>query len=175
MKVRQLAHEEINNRQRQFPLQVIAENISSPENVGMIFRICEAMGVKALLLSGESPIPPKRKISKTARSAEKMVTHRYEPRSSGLIQQLQQEGYLVYALEITNTSEDIRGVKFNSNQAVALLVGGERNGVDQASLDLVDGCLSIPLYGLNTSINVVTALSIGLYEVTRQWAQSEME
>lgn len=169
MKVKQLSHQEIQNAQRQFPLQVIAENISSPENVGMIFRICEAMGVEALVLSGESAVPPHRKISKTARSSEERVVHRRVEDTLAAIRQAQEAGFRVLALEITNTSTSIGQYDFRPHKKVVLVIGGERHGVDQATLEAVDGCVHIPMFGLNTSINVVTALSIGLYEVTRQW------
>ena len=120
-------------------------------------------------------MPPHRKISKTARSSEERVAHSQIVDTVAAIRQAQQKGFRVLALEITNTSRAIGRYDFRSLDKIALLVGGERHGVDQATLEAVDGCLHIPMFGLNTSINVVTALSIGLYEVTKQWTQSAEE
>lgn len=167
-KIRQLTHSEIKNEQKRFPIAVLCENFISPENVGMTFRICEAMGVAYLYLSGSTPAPPNRKLVKTARSAHHKVPFKQELDNAGLLRQLKTAGYTLIGLEITNQSQDIRTFDFKVFDRIVLVVGAERYGISEATLQLLDATVHIPMYGVGSSMNVVTALSVGLYEVTRQ-------
>ncbi|NND30990.1 MAG: hypothetical protein HKN76_00275, partial [Saprospiraceae bacterium] len=116
MKVIQLKHEDRFQSKPNHELIVIAENIISLENVGSIFRICEAMGVKKLFFAGTWPDLNNRKVKKTARSTQELVTHETIGSSSEIIPELRKEGYIIYALEITNGSLDIRTVGFLGSQ-----------------------------------------------------------
>lgn len=167
-KIKQLSHQETTNCVKTFPLVVLCESFLSPENVGMTFRICEAMGVHHLYLAGSSPTLPNRKIVKAARSAHKRVPHSHQLDTAGLLQQLKQDGYTLIGLEITNQSKDIRTFDFTTLDKIAFIAGAERYGISEASLNTLDATVHIPMYGLGSSMNVVTALSIGLYEITKQ-------
>ena len=167
-KITQLTHSETINLSKTFPLVVLCENFLSPENVGMTFRICEAMGVEHLYLTGSSPNLPNRKVVKAARSAHKQVPYSHQLDTAGLLQQLKQDGYTLIGLEITNQSKDIRSFDFKSSEKIAFVAGAERYGISAATLQVLDGTVHIPMYGVGTSMNVVTALSIGLYEITKQ-------
>lgn len=167
-KIKQLTHTETVNLSRTFPLVIICEDFQSPENIGMTFRIADAMGVAHLYLAGNSPTLPHRKITKTARSADKRVPYSHHLDTSDLLQQLKQEGYQLIGLEITNQSKDIRSFNFANFDKIAFIAGAERYGISEATLTTLDATVYIPMYGVGTSMNVVTALSIGLYEITKQ-------
>ena len=167
-KIKQLAHSEIINTTKHFPIVVICENFLSPENAGMTFRVCEAMGVQHLYLTGSSPNLPNRKMVKAARSAHKRVPYSHHLDTAGLLQYLKQEQYTLIGLEITNQSADIRTFDFTIFDKIAFIAGAERYGISEATLQVLDKTIYIPMYGVGTSMNVVTALSIGLYEMTKQ-------
>ena len=164
----QLTHSETINLSKTFPIIVVCENFQSPENIGMTFRIGDAMGITHLYLTGNSPTLPNRKISKAARSAHKRVPFSHHLDTAGLLEQLKQEGYTLIGLEITNQSQDIRSFDFSKLEKIAFITGAERYGVSEATLQALDATVHIPMYGVGTSMNVVTALSIGLYEITKQ-------
>ena len=117
----QLSHQETTNCVKTFPLVVLCENFLSPENVGMTFRICEAMGVHHLYLAGSSPTLPNRKIVKAARSAHKRIPHSHQLATAGLLHQLNQDGYTLIGLEITNQSKDIRTFDFTTLDKIAFI------------------------------------------------------
>ncbi|MFK7982984.1 MAG: TrmH family RNA methyltransferase [Saprospiraceae bacterium] len=167
-KIKQLTHTETVNLSKTFPVVVICEDFQSPENIGMTFRIADAMGVAHLYLTGNSPTLPHRKITKTARSADKRVPFSHRLDTAGLLQQLKQEGYTLIGLEITNQSADIRKFDFVKLDKIAFIAGAERYGISESTLAVLDATVFIPMYGVGTSMNVVTALSIGLYEITKQ-------
>lgn len=166
--IKQLTHSETENTIKKFPLVILCEDFQSPENIGMTFRIADAMGVRHLYLTGNSPNLPHRKISKVARSADKRMPYSHHLDTASLLQQLKEEGYTLIGLEITNQSEDIRSFDFKRFKKIVFVAGAERYGISEATLQVLDTTVQIPMYGIGTSMNVVTALSIGLYEITRQ-------
>ncbi len=173
-KIKQLSHAEIINTAKKFPIVVLCENFLSPENIGMAFRICEAMGVQHLYLTGSSPNLPNRKVVKAARSAHKRVPYSHQLDTFGLLQELKAKDYQLIGLEITNQSEDIHTFDFSAYQKIAFVAGAERYGISEATLQILDTTVHIPMHGVGTSMNVVTALSIGLYEMTKQLTGKEI-
>lgn len=169
MNIRQLAHREVLNPRKQFPLRVIAENIHSPANIGLVFRTSEALGVERIYLPAAAIDLEPRKFERTARSATKFLS--IEPVESLLecIRGLKTEGFSVLALEVTNESQDIRRFRFDRLAKIALIIGTERSGISRALLAEADACLAITMHGVKTSMNVGTALAIALYEITQQW------
>ena len=171
MENRQLEHIEIKNLERSFPLTVICENLKTPENVGVVFRICEAMGVERIILTGTSITPPNRKITKVSRSTDKKLPYSYFENTVLVINNLRKENYKILALEITDNSQQLCQSQFRADNKYALIIGSEKDGVATETLKYVDLSLEISLFGKNTSINVVSALSIALYEITKQIAK----
>ncbi|MEM6316234.1 MAG: TrmH family RNA methyltransferase [Bacteroidota bacterium] len=166
--IEQLTHEEINNQTHDFPLVVVVENLLSPENVGMTFRVCEAMGVQRLLLTGLTPAPPHRKIAKAARATQKRLPFQHSLDTAKTLEELKADGYTLIGLEITNQSQDLRRFDCTNFEKIVLVVGAEREGISAATLNTLDVTVHIPMFGTGSSMNVVTALSVGLYEIIRQ-------
>jgi tRNA (guanosine-2'-O-)-methyltransferase len=54
------------------------------------------------------------------------------------------------------------------SQDLAIVFGNEKDGVSQKILDLCDGNLSIPMFGMVQSLNVSNAAAIILFEAVRQ-------
>lgn len=165
---RQLVHSEKTNLNIQHDLVVIAEQIHHPQNLGMIFRVCEAMGVKHIYLLNCTVDMGNRKFQKPTRNTEKHVTFSAHQDAKILFEELRTVQYKILALEITTESKDLRNFTFEQGAKYALLVGSEKNGVSQESLTAVDDCIHIPMFGTNLSMNVMTSLSIGLFEAVRQ-------
>ncbi len=168
MKTVQLEHKEIRNKDKIFPVCVICDDISSAENVGMVFRTSEAMGVESLYLCGETITPPNRKLLRTSRSTEKSVNYSYVNNVVELIFDLKNQGFTIVSIELTNNSIELGKVEFRKFTKIALVIGNERNGVSAEVLEQSDLSAEIIMYGKNSSMNVVNALSIVLYEITQQ-------
>ena len=165
--MRQLEHHEVKTLQHNRHIVVIVEDVISPENVGMIFRICEAMGVSMIYLVGNTPTLPNKKITKTARTTEKKIPTEYFQSTSALVQILSQKNYEFFALEVTDKSKKLADVDFSICDKIAIIIGSETSGIRKETLQILDKGIMIPMFGKNTSINVVTALSIALYEIVR--------
>ncbi len=137
------------------------------ENVGSIFRTCDAAGVSKLILTGITPRPPRKEIDKTALGAVDTVDWESEDNLQSLISNLRNEGFKIVALE--QDSRSIPYTEFLANdQPVALIVGSETEGVQKEVLDTCDQIVEIPMHGEKNSLNVSVATGIALYQLIRQ-------
>lgn len=145
---------------------VIAEALKTPINVGSIFRIAEAFGVSKIIFTERSIAPPNRKIRKTSRAAELHLPYEIVEHTVDAITQLRDEGFQIFALELTETATPIEDFAFKNTGKLAIIIGAERDGVAQPTLGVVDHTIYIKMYGKNSSINVATALGIALFQIT---------
>lgn len=147
---------------------IVCQDVSDPLNIGSIFRLSDALGVREIYLCGQSPAPPHKKISKTARSTEQLVPFRYFPDAVQAIEHLKTENYQIIGLEITDESFPVDRFAPRAARPLALVIGAESLGLFPETLALLDAAVHIPMYGRNTSMNVVQACGIAVYELTRK-------
>jgi tRNA G18 (ribose-2'-O)-methylase SpoU len=164
--LKQLSHKDIQNQQQQFPITIVCDAIRTPENIGMCFRIAESFGVSKIYLHESSPATDNSNVKRTARNTVNQVAHSKYTSFNNTIQQLKEEGNTIIGIEITDKSIDIQNFNFKNHKKIVLLLGSERNGIE--NIDHIDYSISIPMYGRNSSMNVIHSLGIALYEVTNQ-------
>ena len=164
--MKQLSHKDIQNQQQQFPITIVCDAIRTPENIGMCFRIAESFGVSKIYLHESSPATDNSNVKRTARNTVNQITHSTYTSFNNTIQQLKEEGNTIIGIEITDKSIDIQNFNFKNHKKIVLLLGSERNGIE--NIDHIDYSISIPMYGRNSSMNVIHSLGIALYEVTNQ-------
>lgn len=155
-------------KQEKFPIHVVAENIHSPSNQGLIIRICESFGVEKIFFTGPYSNNKSQNFHKAARAAEKYISIESNDDTTSVIQSLITQQFKIYALEICNTSQQLDSTIFNPSEKLALIIGSERHGINVITLTQVETALHIQQFGKTGSINVGTALSIALYEITKQ-------
>ncbi|ARV07809.1 rRNA methyltransferase [Polaribacter sp. SA4-10] len=164
--MKQLTHYDIENKQQQFPITIVCDAIRTPENIGMCFRISESFGVEKIYFHENSPSLENRKVIKTARNTIAEIKHEFYNNFEQTIHQLKAEGNTIVGIEITDKSINIQDFNFKKHKKIVLLLGSERNGIE--NINLTDETIAIPMYGRNSSMNVVHSLAITLYEVTNQ-------
>jgi len=164
--LKQLSHNDIQNQQQQFPITIVCDAIRTPENIGMCFRIAESFGVSKIYLHASSPATDNSNVKRTARNTVNQITHSTYTSFNNTIQQLKEEGNTIIGIEITDKSIDIQNFNFKNHEKIVLLLGSERHGIK--NIDHIDYSISIPMYGRNSSMNVIHSLGIALYEITNQ-------
>ncbi len=164
--MKQLDHNETQNKKKKFPITLICDEIRTPENIGMCFRISESFGVEKIYLHENSVELENRKVQRTARNTINQVTSDRYSNFNQLVRQLKNEGNTVIGLEITDSSQPIKNFRFTAHNKIALVIGSERNGI--SDVNLLDQSIYIPMHGQNTSMNVIHSLAIALYEITNQ-------
>ncbi|CAM1346613.1 TrmH family RNA methyltransferase [Tenacibaculum crassostreae] len=171
--MKQLTHYDIENTQQKFPISIVCDVIRTPENIGMCFRISESFGVSKIFLHESSPTVDNRIVKKTARNTIQQISHESYTNFEQLILQLKEEGNTIIGIEITDESINISDYNFTAHEKIVLLLGSERNGIK--NVNLVDATVAIPMYGRNSSMNVIHSLAIALYETTNQLNQKNLK
>ena len=150
------------------PVVVVLDNIRSLNNVGSIFRTCDALRIRKLILCGITPVPPAPEIHKTALGAELSVEWQYFDTTAAAIDDLHERGYMVCALEQVVDSVPLQDFHFADDVRFALVLGNEVKGVEQSVINACDVCLEIPQFGTKHSFNVAVTAGIVLWEATKQ-------
>ena len=163
----QLTHYTSNFKKRKFPITLVCDSVTNAPNIGSLFRMADAFGIEKLVLCGEN-IKLGRKISKTSRATEKVVNFDICEDALGLVKQLKENNHYIISLEITDKSKPIHNIKFPKDIAIVLVIGDENFGVSDAILNLSDAVIHIDMFGQNSSMNVVQATNIAVYEITKQ-------
>ena len=163
----QLTHYNTNFKQRKFPITLVCDNVTNSPNIGSLFRIADAFGIEKLILCG-SDISIGRKISKTSRATEKVVNYEIHDSALTVVRNLQDLNYQIIALEITNHSKPMHSFELSQEKPIAMVIGDENFGVSESILKISDDIIHIDMYGHNSSMNVVQATNIALYELTKQ-------
>lgn len=142
---------------------IILDNIRSMHNVGSVFRTSDAFLIEAIYLCGFTPTPPHREINKTALGATETVSWKYFNSTIEAIEYSKSIGYDVFAVEQVDKSISLE--KFNYINPTAIVLGNEVDGVDEAVLPMVNGCIEIPQMGMKHSLNVSVATGIVLWQL----------
>ncbi len=163
----QLNHYNTNFKQHSFPIILVCDNINNAPNIGSLFRIADVFGIEKIIFCGNH-IPLGRKMTKTSRATEKAVVFKTCESVSEVVSDLKKQEYYIISLEITNNSSPIHSFQFSREKPIALIVGDENFGVSEDILNLSDAIIHIEMFGKNSSMNVVQATNIALYEITKQ-------
>ena len=166
--MKQLTHYDVKNNQREFPITIVCDAIRTPENIGMCFRISESFGVEKIYFHENSPSIENKIVKKTARNTIHQTSHSVYSDFEKLMKQLKKEDNLIIGIEITDQSINIQDFNFTNHEKIVLLLGSERNGIKNTHF--IDATIAIPMFGRNSSMNVIHSLAITLYEVTNQIA-----
>lgn len=164
---RQLSHHTTKFKKGKFPIILIADRVIGPANIGSLFRIADAFNIKKLLLCGKNTDLSSPRLLKTARATLQKVAFEQHDHTLNVCTKYLEQGYVLLALEITESSVSLDSFSFHSYPKVALIVGNENFGIDKEILKLVHKSIHINMFGENSSMNVAQSAGIALYEITK--------
>lgn len=143
---------------------IICDGIQTPQNFGSILRVADALGCKNIILLDSELDLKHKKLSRLARSSEQHLNITQLALQQFLAQHSNYQS--LCALEITSESNDLFSNTINDCDGI--IIGHEAQGVRQALLDICTRAIHLPMYGVNSSMNVSHALVVFLYEWHRQ-------
>ncbi len=140
---------------------IILHNIRSLLNVGSVFRTADGAGWDIVYLTGFTPTPPRKEISKTALGAESWVTWEYYVDIFELLEKLRQSSYTIASIE---TGDDALSYDtFEPPENLAVIMGNEIEGIEKEVLEESDAVISLPMVGKKISLNVSITAGIVMY------------
>jgi len=142
---------------------IIAENITTPENIGSLIRLTDNIGAKKLFLINDI-IPNQAKIKRSSSSAYNNVDFKfidYDDLKTDFF-----KDYIFVGIDTINSSKNIYEYSFNKN--TAFIVGNEKSGISPKMISFCNEFIHIPMPGNTKSMNVSHALAVSLFEYYRQ-------
>lgn len=160
--------EEILERARvlgEAPLLIILDGVEDPHNLGAVLRTAETAGVHGVIVPERRAVGLTSVVAKVSAGALDHMLVARVVNLSRLIEELKAAGVWVYAVEPTAptsyTAMDLTG-------PVALVLGGEGEGIRPGVLKECDARISIPMKGKVESLNVSAAVAVTVFEAVRQ-------
>jgi len=146
-------------------LMLVLSNVRDPGNAGTLVRSAVAAGASAVVFCSGSvdPFNPK-----TVRSTAGLLFHVDLVAGVSLqeaVDELRRKGFLLLGAD---AGSSVAPDELDLSGPVALVLGNESWGIDEASSRLLDDVVGIPMPGPAESLNVGIAGSILLFEAVRQ-------
>lgn len=142
---------------------ILLDNIRSCLNVGAIMRTCDWAWFDWIFLTGFTPTPPRKEITKTAIWAQDYVFWEYYSDPIEIICKLKSEWVKIITLEQNEKSINFDKLKKDEN-SICIVVWNEIWGVNKNIIDLSDIVVEIPMLGKKQSLNVATSAGIIMYK-----------
>lgn len=150
------------------PLIVVLDNVRSLHNVGSVFRTSDAFLIKSVYLCGITSTPSHPEIHKTALGAENSVDWRYFEDALQAVEELRNEGYMVFSVEQTEGSISLEELNLDADKKYAVILGNEVKGVQQTVINASNASIEIPQFGTKHSLNVSVTAGIIIWEFARR-------
>lgn len=147
------------------PIIVVLDNIRSLNNIGSVFRTCDAFLVKKIYLCGITATPPHKDIHKTALGSTDTVDWEYVENTLELIQQLKSDRVVVASIEQAEQSVMLNDFTPEPDTTYALVFGNEVKGVAQNVVSASDLILEIPQFGTKHSLNISVSCGLVVWDV----------
>lgn len=163
----QLTHQQHKTNTKEFPVTVVLDQVIGEANVGSIFRLSDAFGIKEIVFGKIRPSLTSKRLKKTARNTQEYVKFQYQENLEKFIIQKKENGYKIIALEITESSIPLQDLSLQPSENIILIAGNENFGISENILQQCDKIVHISMFGNNSSMNVAQAVGIALYEITK--------
>ena len=145
-------------RKNRHPVSLLLDHVEDTRNLGAMFRLADAARLQHIWALGKPDLFESKIVKRVARSTLAYVPHNTIDINKA--RALAQEQTLV-ALEIT--AHSIPYTEFEPKGPCILVIGNEKDGVSEELLSLCQTSIHIPMYGVNTSMNVAMATAIAVY------------
>ncbi len=146
-------------------LWVALDSVADPGNLGTIVRTADAVGATGVMLVGHStdPFDP---AAVRASMGSIFTLQVVRTTARDLVNWTRQHRVLLVGTSPAATSE-YQDVDYQ--RPLVLLMGSEREGLDEEMQHACDRLVRLPMVGRADSLNLAVATGVVLYEVLNQW------
>jgi 23S rRNA (guanosine2251-2'-O)-methyltransferase len=150
-------------------LLLVLDGVQDPHNLGACLRSAAAAGVTAVVIPKDKAVQVNATVRKTSAGAADSIPVVRVTNLARSLRELQKQGVWLYGLA-GDASASLYGIDLRGN--VALVLGGEGEGLRRLTRDLCDQLVSLPMPGAAAagveSLNVSVAAGVCLFEAVRQ-------
>ena len=146
-------------------LILVLDGVQDPHNLGACLRSAAAAGATAVIIPKDKAVQINATVRKTSAGAADTIPVISATNLARCLRDLQKLGVWIYGLageaDALLYAVDLRG-------NVALVMGGEGDGLRRLTREHCDQLVKIPMPGEFESLNVSVATGVALFEVVRQ-------
>jgi 23S rRNA (guanosine2251-2'-O)-methyltransferase len=146
-------------------LLLVLDGVQDPHNLGACLRSAAAAGVHAVIIPKDKAAPVNATVRKTSAGAADRIPVISVTNLARTLRTIKDAGVWVYGLD-GEAPESLYGVDLKGN--VALVLGGEGEGMRRLTREHCDGLVRILMPGTMESLNVSVAAGVALFEAVRQ-------
>jgi 23S rRNA (guanosine2251-2'-O)-methyltransferase len=146
-------------------LLLVLDGVQDPHNLGACLRSAAAAAVTCVIIPKDKAAPVNATVRKTSAGAADRIPVISVTNLARTLRTIKEAGVWVYGLDGEATAS-INATDLKGN--VALVLGGEGEGMRRLTREHCDGLLRIPMPGDMESLNVSVAAGIALFEAVRQ-------
>jgi 23S rRNA (guanosine2251-2'-O)-methyltransferase len=145
-------------------LLLILDGIQDPHNLGACIRTANAMGADAVIAPKDRAVGLTDVVHKTACGATAVTPFIQVTNLARTLREIKEYGVWLVGMA-AEAKASITGLDLG--RRIALVMGGEGQGLRRLTLEQCDHLARIPMYGTVESLNVSVATAIALYELKR--------
>ncbi|MEG1535452.1 MAG: 23S rRNA (guanosine(2251)-2'-O)-methyltransferase RlmB [Clostridia bacterium] len=144
---------------------LLLDGIEDPQNLGSIIRVAECAGVDGIVIPNRRAVGVNATVVKTSAGACQHIKIALVTNINDVIRTLKDKFYNVFCADMDG--KELYSAHLGGGD-IAIVIGGEGEGVKSLTRKLCDDALSIPQFGKVNSLNASVACGIVCYEVVRQ-------
>lgn len=141
---------------------IVLDQVTDPQNIGSILRLCRVFNVRALIMTHVHAPQETGAMAKVASGALEVVSRCLVPNLSKALRILKSWGFWCVGLA-EDAVQSLREIDLNGK--IVLIMGSEGKGMRKFTKDLCDFKAFIPTSSQFSTLNVTSATAISLYEV----------
>ena len=150
-------------------LVLVLDGVQDPHNLGACLRSAAAAGATAVVIPKDKAVQVTATVRKTSAGAADIVPVVRATNLARTLRELQKQGVWIHGLA-GDAPATIHSLDLTGN--VALVMGGEADGLRRLTREYCDHLARIPMPGEFESLNVSVATGIALFEAVRQRQKS---
>lgn len=158
-------HSLLQHPDRPLPLFLVLDGVQDPHNLGACLRTADATGVRAVIIPKARTVSKTATVSKVASGAAESVPLIEVTNLARTLREMQEAGIWIVG---TADSAEASIYSADLNRPLALVMGGEGDGLRENTRNHCNLLVRIPMAGKVESLNVSVAAGVCLFEAVRQ-------
>lgn len=147
-------------------LYLLVDHVQDPQNLGSMLRSSDAAGVTGVVIPGSRAASVTPAVVRASAGASEHVAVARVGNLTNVMRDLREDGVCLVGLDAGQESKAYTAADLSG--PVALVVGGEDEGLGRLVRDLCDVRIRIPMLGRVGSLNAAVSAAVALFEVRRQ-------
>ena len=154
-------------------VSLVLDDIYNPQNISAILRSADCFGIQDVhIIENDHNFSVSKRVVKGANKWLSVFQYRdYRDNTAPCLDRLKDRGYKIAATTLHTDAVFPKDLPLN--EPIAVVLGAEKDGVSQTTLDKADYHLKIPMYGFTESFNVSVASALILQTLRERLTQSE--